>query len=71
MAQLVFDIDDMQLISSQVRHKLNSTNIGSKVVQTSARNTKIYEIWEICRAIFSAFYNILRPNFAVLLISRC
>ena len=32
------------------------------------RNTKVYKIREICRAISSAFYNISRPNFAILLI---
>ena len=39
-----------------------------KVVQTSACVTKVYKLCEICRAIFSAFYNISRPNFAILLI---
>jgi hypothetical protein len=47
------------------------TAFEPKVVQTSARNTKIYKICEICRAIFSAFYNISGPNFAILLILRC
>jgi hypothetical protein len=47
------------------------TAFEPKVVQTSARNTKIYQIFEICRAIFSAFYNISGPNFAILLILRC
>ena len=44
---------------------------GSKVLQTSARNTKVYRIHKICRAIFSAFYNISRPNFAILLTLSC
>ena len=30
-----------------------------------------YKIREICRAISSAFYNILQPNFVILLILRC
>ncbi len=42
-----------------------------KVVQISARNTKVYKICEICRAIFSSFYNISRPNYAILLILIC
>ncbi len=42
-----------------------------KVVQISAYNTKVYKFCEICWAIFSSFYNISRPNFAVLLILSC
>jgi hypothetical protein len=38
------------------------------VVAISARNTKVYKICELCEAIFSAFYNISQPNFAILLI---
>ena len=34
-------------------------------------NTNIYKICELRRAIFSTFYNISQPNFAVLLILRC
>ncbi len=37
---------------------------GLKVVQISARNTKVYKICEIWRALFSALYNISRPSFA-------
>ncbi len=47
------------------------TTFGSKVVQICVRNTKVYKIREICWAISSAFYNISRPNFAILLILRC
>ena len=28
----------------------------------SARNTKVYKICQLCKAIFSLFYNILQPN---------
>ena len=41
------------------------TTIGVKVVQISARNTKVYKISKFCKAIFSAFFNISRPNFAL------
>ncbi len=44
------------------------TTFGSKVVIFSARNTKIYKICKLRTAIFSAFYNISRPNFVILLI---
>ena len=44
---------------------------GGGGVQISVRNTKVYKIREICRAISSAFYNISRPNFAILLILKC
>ena len=42
-----------------------------KPYQFSVRNTKVYKIRELCRAIFSSFYNISRPNFAILLILGC
>ena len=47
------------------------TTFGSKVVVFSARNTKIYKICKLRTAIFSAFYNISRPNFVILLNLRC
>ena len=34
----------------------------------TARNANIYKICELHRAIFSSFYNISQPNFAILLI---
>ena len=42
-----------------------------KVVITSARNTKVYKICKLRTAILSSFYNISRPNFVILPISRC
>jgi hypothetical protein len=39
-----------------------------KMVTISARNTNIYKL---CKVIFSKLYNILQPNFAILLISLC
>ena len=44
---------------------------SSKMVTFSARKTNIYKICKLRRAIFSVSYNILPPNFAVLLILRC
>ena len=41
------------------------------MVTFSSRNTNIYKIWKLSKAIFSVFYNISPPNFAVLLILRC
>ena len=43
-------------------------NSSSKMVTFSARNTIIYKICKLRRAIFSVFYNISPPNFAILLI---
>ena len=42
-----------------------------KRYQFSVRNTKVYKNRKICKAIFSSFYNISRPNFAILLILGC
>ena len=37
------------------------------MVTISARNTNILKICKLPKAIFSVFYNILQPNFAILL----
>jgi hypothetical protein len=41
--------------------------LRAEIPTTSARNTKVYKICELCKAIFSAFYNISQPNFVILL----
>jgi hypothetical protein len=48
-----------------------ATMFGPNVVAISARNTKVYKICELCKAILSAFYNISQPNFAILFILVC
>jgi hypothetical protein len=45
------------LFSEQLFGDFTST-IGPCLVAISARNTKVYKICELCKAIFSAFYNI-------------
>ena len=42
-----------------------------KMVTISARNTNILKMCKLRKAIFSVFYNISQPNFALLLISLC
>jgi hypothetical protein len=37
-----------------------------KMVTISARNTNIYNICKLCKAIFSKLYIISQPNFAIL-----
>ena len=44
------------------------TIFGSKMVTISTRNINILKICKLRKAIFSVFYNILQPNFAILLI---
>ena len=52
-----------------LRAEIVTINIsGSKMVTISARNTNILKICKLRKAIFSAFYNISQPNFAILLI---
>ena len=46
------------------------TTFTPKVVRISTRNTKLYKICKFLKTIFFAFYNLLKPNFAVLLILR-
>ena len=41
------------------------------VVRISACNTKVYKIGKFCQAIFSVFFNISQPNFAILLFLMC
>ena len=43
------------------------TTIGVRVVQISACNRNVYKNGKFCKAVFSAFFNISRPNFALLL----
>ena len=67
-------MEDIALQSSQILYTFVlraeiATKFGSKMAAISARNTKVYKIFELCKAIFSAFYNILQSNFAVLLIN--
>jgi hypothetical protein len=38
-----------------------ATTFGPKMVAISARSTKEYKIYKLCKAIFSAFYNISQP----------
>jgi hypothetical protein len=44
------------------------TIFGSKMVTISARNTNLLKICKLRKAVFSVFYNISQPNFAILLI---
>jgi hypothetical protein len=46
------------------------TTFASKMVIFPARDTNIYKICELHRAIFSSFYNNSQPIFAILLILR-
>ncbi len=47
----------------------DSINSGEIYARNKTKDSKVYDkICEICRAIFSTFYNISGPNFAILLI---
>ena len=56
-----------------------TAKFGSEILQiteniTLMPNTKLILLYKICKfqkAIFSGIYNILRPNFTILLILRC
>jgi hypothetical protein len=50
--------------------KYSLANFVYFCIPISARNTKVYKMCELCKAIFSAFYNISQPNFAILLIKN-
>jgi hypothetical protein len=61
----------MQILYTFVLRAKIATIFGPNVVAISARNTKVSKICELYKAIFSAFYNISKPNFAILLILVC
>jgi hypothetical protein len=66
-----YALQSLQILYTFVlRAEIASTIFGPNVVAISARNTKlkVYKICELCKAIFSAFYNISKPNIAILLI---
>ena len=48
-----------------------TTNFSLNVVGLSKYNTNMYKFYKQCKAIFSIFYNITQPNFAILLVLRC
>ena len=47
------------------------TTFGLMCAAISVRNTKVYKVCQICKAIFSTFYNISQPNFTISLILVC
>ena len=77
--EMLYNAENIALQSSQILYTFvyiacgNCYHIWAEngIVAISARNTKVYKICELCKAIFSAFYNISQPNFAILLILVC
>jgi hypothetical protein len=70
------DAENIALQSSQILYTFVlrveiAIIFGPDVVAISPRNTKVSKICELCKAMFSAFYNISEPNFAILLILVC
>jgi hypothetical protein len=61
-------LQSLQILYTFVLRAEIATISGPNVVAISARNTKVYKICELCKAIFSAFYNISQPDIAILLI---
>ena len=70
LSTILFSIVEPESARNQLRTEI-CTTFEPKVVQISAYNTKVYKICEICWAVFSSFYNISRPNLAILLILSC
>jgi hypothetical protein len=61
-------LQNSQILYTFVLRAEIATTFGPKMIAISARNTKVYKICKLCKAITSAFYNISQPNFAILLI---
>jgi hypothetical protein len=55
-------LQSLQILYNFVLRAEIPTTFGPKMVAISARNTKVYKICELCKAIFSAFYNISQPQ---------
>jgi hypothetical protein len=64
-------LQSLQILYTFVLRAEIAIIFGPNVVGISVRNTKVYKICELCKAMFSAFYNISEPNFAILLILVC
>jgi hypothetical protein len=64
-------LQSSQILYTFVLRAEIATTFGPKMVAISARNTKVYKIYKLCKAIFSAFYDISQPKFASLLILVC
>ena len=62
------DLRSLQILYMLVLRAEIVTIFGSKMVTISARNTNILKICKLRKAIFSVFYNISQPNFAILVI---
>jgi hypothetical protein len=74
--EMLWNAENIALQSSQILYTFVlraeiATTFGPKMVAISAPNRKVYKICKFCKAIFSAFYNISQPNFAILLILVC
>jgi hypothetical protein len=62
-------LQSLQILYTFVLRAEIATIFGPNVLAISARNTKVKKNCELCKAIFSAFYNISQPNFAILLVN--
>ena len=51
-------LQSLQILYTFVLRAENATIFGPNVVRISARKTKVYKICELCKAIFSSFFNI-------------
>jgi hypothetical protein len=74
-----FDLDNKNEIQHYTKNESlrmsKTAKIGCELLENEENiniyNTNIYKICELQKAIFSSFYNISQPNFAILLILRC
>ena len=64
-------LQNLQILYTLVLRAEIATIFVPNVVAISKRNTKVYKICELCKAIFSTFYNISQPNFAISLTLVC
>ena len=64
-------LQSLKILYTLVLRAEIATIFDPNVVAISARNKKVDKICKFCKAIFSAFYNILQPNLAILLILVC
>ena len=66
MRKIIIALQSSQILYTFVLRAEIATTFGPKMVAISARN--IYKICKLCKPVFSTFYNISQPNFAILLL---
>jgi hypothetical protein len=64
-------LQSLQILYNFVLRVEIASTFGPKIVAIPARNIEVYKMCKLYKAICYAFYNILQPNFTILLSLVC